>query len=56
MIGKRIQYNKNMSGIIIDQNNTHVLIQFDSETKYCIPKIGIDLPKFNKELYEKTEN
>ena len=48
MIGKRIQYNKDMAGIIIDQNNTHVLIQFDSGTKYCTPKIGIDQSKFNK--------
>ena len=38
----RIQYNKDMSGVIIDQNDTHVLILFDSGTKYCVGKNGIN--------------
>jgi len=41
MIGKKVKYNKDMTGIIIDQNDTHVLIQFESGAKYCIPKVGI---------------
>ena len=43
MIGKRVQYNKDMSGVIVNQNNTHVLIQFESGAKYCTPKIGINI-------------
>ena len=42
MIGVKVQYNKDMSGVIIDQNDTHVLIQFELGGKYCIPKIGIN--------------
>jgi len=41
MIGQRVKYNKDMSGIIIDQNETHVLIQFDSGEKFCVGKAGI---------------
>jgi len=41
MKGKIIRYNKEMSGKIIDENDTHVLIQFESGTKYCIGKSGL---------------
>ena len=53
MIGTKVQYNKDMSGVIIDQNDTHVLIQFELGGKYCIPKIGIN--KNNTTLKNETE-
>jgi len=56
MIGQRIQYNKDMAGEIIDENDTHVLVQFDSGMKYCTTKIGNNISEFNKEIYEKAKN
>lgn len=41
MIGKAVQYNKDMRGVIIDENNDHVLIRFDSGCKYCVSKSSI---------------
>ena len=41
MIGQRVKYNKDMSGVIIDENETHVLILFDSGEKFCVGKAGI---------------
>ena len=40
MLGKTVRYNKDMTGVIVDQNDTHVLIQFE-KAKYCVPKVGI---------------
>ena len=45
MIGLRVKYNKDMSGIIIDENSTHVVIQFDNAGKYCVPKCGLEIDK-----------
>jgi len=42
MIGQRVKYNKDMSGIIIDENSTHVVIQFDKGNNHCILKSGIE--------------
>ena len=41
MTGLRVKYNNDMSGIIIDENETHVVILFDSGEKFCIGKAGI---------------
>jgi len=41
MLGKKIRYNKDMTGEVVKENDTHVLIQFESGTKYCIEKNGL---------------
>jgi len=41
MTGLRVKYNKEMIGTIIDQNEMHVLILFDSGEKFCVGKVGI---------------
>ena len=41
MIGQWVKYNKEMIGTIIDQNEMHVLILFDSGEKFCVGKVGI---------------
>jgi len=43
MIGQRVKYNKDMSGVIIDENETHILIQFDNAGEYCVSKCGIEI-------------
>ena len=43
MTGQRVKYNKDMCGTIIDENSTHVVIQFDKGVKYCVPKCGIKI-------------
>ena len=45
MTGQRVKYNKDMSGTIIDENSTHVVIQFDNAGKYCVPKCGLEIDK-----------
>jgi len=48
MKGKRIKYNNDMTGTIIDENNSHVLILFDTGIKYCVGKTGIE----KKQLFD----
>ncbi len=50
MMGLRIKYTDNLTGTIIDENKTHVLIQFDSGEKYCVGKSGIT-KKSNKNKF-----
>jgi len=42
MIGLRIKYADKLIGTIIDENKTHIVIQFDTGEKYCIAKSGIE--------------
>jgi hypothetical protein len=46
MIGLRVRYNETMFGTVIDENSDHVLIQFDSGSKYCVLKSGIESRNF----------
>jgi hypothetical protein len=41
LIGKKIRYNKDMTGIVLTENDTHILIQFE-KTRYCVAKNGIE--------------
>lgn len=42
LTGKRIRYSKDMNGSVIEENNTHILIKFDSGTKYCVRRSCIE--------------
>jgi hypothetical protein len=46
MKGLRVRYNETMTGTVIDELDDHVLIQFDSGSKYCVLKSGIEARKF----------
>ena len=41
MLGARIKYNQDYA-TIIQENDTHVLLKFDSGTQFCILKSSID--------------
>ena len=35
-IGLKIKYNKDITAIVIDENETHVLIETDKGNKFCV--------------------
>ena len=45
MIGLKVKY-AGMMGTVIDENKTHLLIEFKDGTKYCVGKAGIDKDNF----------
>lgn len=41
-VGLKIQYNKDITAIVIDENETHVLIETDKGNKFCVLKSSIE--------------
>lgn len=41
-IGLRIQYNKDITAIVLNENKTHVLIKTDKGSKFCVLKSSIE--------------
>ena len=41
-IGLEIQYNKDITAIVLDENKTHVLIKTDKGSKFCVLKSSIE--------------
>ena len=41
-IGLKIKYNKDITAIVLDENETHVLIATDKGNKFCVLKSSIE--------------
>ena len=42
MKGLRVKYNDEMSGVIVGENSTHIVINFDNGQQYCISRSAIE--------------
>jgi nitrate/TMAO reductase-like tetraheme cytochrome c subunit len=42
MKGMRVKYGGGMIGAVIDYNDTHVVIRFDSNTTFCVLKSSVE--------------
>jgi len=45
-IGLKIQYNKEITAIVLDENETHVLIETNKGSKFCVLKSSIEWNKY----------
>ena len=41
-IGLKIQYNKDITAIVLNEDKTHVLIKTDKGSKFCVLKSSIE--------------
>ena len=41
MIGMRVKYNNEMTGTIMQEDATHVVIIFDGGSTFCVRKAGL---------------
>ena len=44
--GLRVRYNNDMMGTVIDQRDNHLLIEFDSGSKFCVLRSSIETYDF----------
>ena len=42
MKGLRVKYNGEMSGVIVGETSTHIVINFDNGQQYCISRSAIE--------------